>query len=47
MRQQTQPGALRQPKGVGRAGRAVKEGGDICIPVTDSCGCMAETNTKL
>ena len=26
-------------------GREVQEGGDICIPVADSCGCMAETNT--
>ena len=32
--------------GVG-GGREVQEGGDICIPVADSCGCMAETNTIL
>ena len=30
--------------GVG-GGREVQERGDICIPVADSCGCMAETNT--
>ena len=28
-------------------GREVQEGGDTCIPVADSCGCMAETNTIL
>ena len=27
-------------------GREVQEGGDICIPVTDS-RCAAKTNTKL
>ena len=32
--------------GVG-CGREVPEGGDICIPMTDSCLCMAETNTTL
>lgn len=26
---------------------AGKVGGDTCIPVTDSCGCMAEINTIL
>ena len=31
--------------GVG-GGREVQEGGDICIPVVDSC-CTAETNTIL
>ena len=31
--------------GVG-GGRQVQEG-DICIPVADSCRCMAETNTIL
>ena len=29
--------------GVG-AGREVEEGRDICIPMADSCWCMAETN---
>ena len=28
-------------------GRKVWEGGDTCIPVVDSCWCMAETNTIL
>ena len=27
--------------------REVPEGGDICIPMADSCPCMAETNTTL
>ena len=26
-------------------GREAQEGGDICIPMADSCECMAETNT--
>ena len=26
-------------------GREVQEGGDICIPMADSCKCTAETNT--
>ena len=28
-------------------GREVQKGGDICIPMADSCRCMAETNTTL
>ena len=32
--------------GVG-GGREVQEGGDICIPMTDSCLCVVETNTIL
>ena len=38
MAQETQTGALCQPEGVGWGGRweVVQEGGDICIPVTDS-----------
>ena len=28
-------------------GREVEEGGNIRIPMADSCGCMAETNTIL
>ena len=28
-------------------GREVQEGGDIYIPMADSCCCMAETNTTL
>ena len=39
MAQETQTGALYQPRGVGREGdgREVQEGGDICIPMADSC----------
>ena len=29
------------------SGKAVQEGGDTCIPMADSCCCMAETNTIL
>ena len=32
--------------GVGGS-REVQESGDICIPMVDSCSCMAETNTIL
>ena len=32
--------------GVG-IGREVQEGGDICVPMADSCWYMAETNTIL
>jgi len=28
-------------------GKEVQEGGVICMPMADSCGCMAETNTIL
>ena len=28
-------------------GREIQEGGNICTPVTISCGCMAEMNTTL
>ena len=37
--QETQTGALHQPRGVGWAGDGseVKEGGHICIPMADSC----------
>ena len=28
-------------------GREAEEGGDMCIPMADSCCCMAETNTVL
>ena len=39
MSQGTQTGALYQPRGVGREGdgREVQEGGDISIPMADSC----------
>ena len=32
--------------GVGSS-RKVHEGGDVCIPVTDSCGCTAEISATL
>ena len=41
-----QPISVWQPKGVGD-GNGVQKGGNRCIPVTDSCWCMAETNTIL
>ena len=49
MTQGAQTGALWQPGGGDGVGgeREVQEGGDICIPMTDSCWCMAETNTIL
>ena len=42
-----QSGALQRPKGWGGegSGREVHEGGDIGVPVADSCWCLAETNT--
>ena len=45
----TQTRALQQPKGVGWGGRSeeVQKGGDACIPMTDSCWCVAETNAIL
>ena len=27
--------------------KEVQEGGDTCVPMADSCWCMAETNTTL
>ena len=37
MAQETQTGALYQPRGVGWGdGREVQKGGDICIPMADS-----------
>ena len=49
MAQETQTGALYQPRGVGREGdgREVQEGGDICTLMADSRCCMAEANTIL
>ena len=32
---------------VGGGEREIQEGGDVCRSVTDSCWCMAETNTAL
>ena len=37
MAQETQTGALYQSRGVGWGGREVQEGGDISIPMADSC----------
>ena len=39
MVQETQIGALYQPRGVGWEGdgREVQKGGNICLPMTDSC----------
>ena len=39
MAQETQTGARYQPRGVGCEGvkREVQKGGDICIPMADSC----------
>ena len=33
--------------GIGRGGREVQEGGDICMLMADSCCCMAETDATL
>ena len=35
MSQETQTGALYQPRGVGWGGREVENGRDICIPMAD------------
>ena len=38
MAQETQTGALYQPRGVGWGGRwEFQKAGDICIPMADSC----------
>ena len=37
-------GNLEQWEGV-RGGREIQEGMDMCIPIADSCWCMAETNS--
>ena len=45
-----QPSVLWQPGGGGHGvgdGREFWKGKDICIPVTDSCLCMAETSMTL
>ena len=41
--QGAQPGALRQPRGVGWGRREVQEGGNICILMADSRCCIAGT----
>ena len=45
MAQETQTEALYQPTGVGWGGRW--EGGDICIPMADSCWGLTENNKIL
>ena len=49
MTQGTQTGALWHLERWGRVGggREDEEGGDIYIPMDDSCWCLAETNTIL
>ena len=49
MTQGAQSSALWQPRGVAWVGdgKEVQEGGDIYIPVADSCCCMATTSTIL
>ena len=48
MAQETQTGALYQPRGVGWGGRReVQKGGDICIPMAESCLGLTENNKIL
>ena len=47
MIQGAQTGALWQPGGVGWGRKEGQEGGDICIPMADSCCCMAQSNIIL
>ena len=49
MAQKTQTGTLYQPRGVGWGGRWEWgwEGGDICIPMTESCWGLTENNKIL
>ena len=49
MAQETQTGALYQPRGVGWGGwwEEVQKGGDICIPMADSCRGLTENNKIL
>ena len=49
MAQETQTGALYQPRGWDRKGdaREVQKGGDICIPMADSCCSLTENNKIL
>ena len=43
MAQENQTGALYQPRGVdGEGDGEVQKGGDICIPMADSCWGMRE-----
>ena len=47
--QETQIGALYQPRGVGWEGRwrEVQKGGDICIPMADPCWDLTEKSKIL
>ena len=45
MAQETQTGALYQSRGWD--GREVQKGGDICIPMADSCWGLTENNKIL
>ena len=47
--QETQTGALYQPRGVGWRGngREVQKGWDICIPMADSCLGLTENDKIL
>ena len=49
MAQETQTGALYKPRGWDGAGdgREVQKGGDICIPMADSCRGLTESNRIL
>ena len=48
MAQETQTGALYQPRGVEWEGRReFQKGEDICIPMADSCGGLTENNKTL
>ena len=49
MMQGVQMGAQWQPQGVGWGEKweGDSEGGDLRIPMADSCWCMEETNTVL
>ena len=49
MAQETQAGALYQPRGVEGEGDGmeVQKGGDICMPMADSCWGLTENNTIL
>jgi len=49
MAQETQTGALYQPRGVGLEGdgREVEKGGEIYIPMADSCWGLTEYNKIL
>ena len=46
MAQETQTGALYHPR-VGGMGREIQKGGDICIPMADSCWGLTENNKIL